>query len=204
MKLRNLTGQRFGKLIVIKRAENKDKETKWLCKCDCGKETVVFSANLLRNHTKSCGCLKFQQGRNIKHGFSGTSLNGIFFGIKSRCYVKSCKEYKYYGGRGIKMCDEWLNNQKSFYDWAINNGYKKGLTIERINVNGNYEPNNCKWIERKEQSKNRRTNISITYNGETRILSDWSKIAGIDYRTIKDRIRKFGMCDKVFCKGYVR
>ena len=101
------------------------------------------------------------------------------------------------------MCDEWLNSPKSFYNWAVNNGYKKGLSIERINVNGNYEPNNCKWIERSEQSKNRRTSIPITYNGETHILSEWSEITGIDYRTIKDRIKKYGICDKVFHKGYV-
>ena len=200
----DLKGKRFGKLTAIKRAENSKQNTaKWLCKCDCGNTTIVSATYLANGHTKSCGCLKFVKGRNAKHGFSGTSLNRIYCGIKRRCYVKACKEYKYYGNRGIKMCEDWLNNPKSFYNWATNNGYKIGLTIERIDVNGNYEPNNCKWIERKEQSKNRRTSIPITYNNETHILSEWSEITGIDYRTIKDRIRKFGICDKVFRKGRI-
>ena len=102
---------------------------------------------------------------------------------------------------GVKQIER---NPKSFYNWAVNNGYKKGLSIERIDVNGNYEPNNCKWIERGEQSKNRRTSIPITYNGETHILSEWSEITGIDYRTIKERIKRYGLCDKVFKKGNIR
>lgn len=203
MKLRDLEGKRFGRLEVLKRTESKSKETLWLCKCDCGNYSKVFSSNLLKGHTKSCGCLKKEVKTNLRHGFSGTSLNRVYCGIKRRCYIKTCKEYKYYGNRGIKMCDEWLNNPKTFYDWAINNGYKKGLSIERIDVNGKYEPNNCKWIERKEQSKNRRTSIPITYNNKTHILSEWSKITGIDCRTIKDRIKKFGVCDKVFRKGRI-
>ena len=203
MKLRNLTGQRFGKLVVIKRSKHEGKGAKWFCKCDCGKETIVFSANLLKKHTMSCGCLKFKKGKNLKHGYSKTKLGYIYSSIKDRCFREKCKEYKFYGGRGITMCDNWKNNPLTFFNWAISNGYKEGLTIDRIDVNGNYEPSNCRWITRTEQSKNKRTNVFITYKNETHILSEWSKIAGIDYRTIKGRIKKFGMCDKVFYKGRI-
>lgn len=201
MKFKNLVGKKFGRLEVLKRVENKGKETMWLCKCDCGKESIVFSSNLLKGHTKSCGCLKKESKGNLKHGFSATKLGYIYCNIKNRCFNVKCKEYKFYGGRGIKLCSEWLKDAKKFYEWATNNGYKEGLTIDRIDVNGNYEPNNCRWISRKEQNKNRRTNILITYNNETYILNDWSKRTGIDSRTIKSRIKKFGICDKVFYKG---
>lgn len=201
MKLRDLTGKKFGRLKVLKRVENKGKETVWLCRCDCGKKSVVFSSNLLKGHTKSCGCLKEESKGNFKHGFSKTKLGNIYNSIKDRCFRKKCKEYKFYGGRGITMCEDWKNNSLNFFCWAINNGYKEGLSIDRIDVNGNYEPTNCRWITRAEQSKNKRTNIFITYNNETHILNDWSKITGIDRRTIQSRIKKFGICDKVFYKG---
>ena len=106
-----------------------------------------------------------------------------------RCYYPSTNGYNRYGGRGIKICDEWKNNPQSFYDWAINNGYKKGLSIDRINVNGDYEPLNCRWVTKEEQDNNRRTNRKIKYKSETKTLSQWAKEYNINIVTLSDRLK---------------
>lgn len=111
----------------------------------------------------------------------------IFYGMKQRCYNKNAPSYKNYGGRGIKICQEWLENSKLFYEWAISNGYRDDLTIDRIDVNGDYEPSNCRWATQKEQANNTRKNIVITYNGVSHKIADWSKITGIDEKTIRKR-----------------
>ena len=107
-----------------------------------------------------------------------------------RCYYSTTNGYERYGGRGIKMCDEWINNPESFYNWAVKNGYKKNLTIDRIDVNGNYEPSNCRWATKEEQDNNRRTNRKITYNGETKTLSQWSREYNINIVTLSDRLKR--------------
>lgn len=109
-----------------------------------------------------------------------------------RCYYPTTHGYERYGGRGIKICEEWRNNPDSFYDWAINNGYKKGLTLDRIDVNGNYEPSNCRWVTKEVQDNNRRNNRKIIYNGETKTLSQWAKLFNINRVTLSDRL-KIGM-----------
>ena len=106
-----------------------------------------------------------------------------------RCYYPSTNGYERYGGRGIKICDEWINNPQSFYDWAINNGYQKNLTLDRIDVNGNYEPSNCRWATKEEQDNNRRTNRKITYKGETKTLSQWCRKYNIGKTTLSDRLK---------------
>ena len=106
-----------------------------------------------------------------------------------RCYYPSTNGYQNYGGRGIKMCSEWINNPQSFYDWAINNGYQEGLSIDRIDVNGNYEPSNCRWVTKEVQDNNRRNNRKITYNGETKTLSQWCKKYNINIVTLSDRLK---------------
>ena len=111
--------------------------------------------------------------------------------MKRRTGDECDKEYKYYGGRGIKICDEWENDFKAFYDWSINNGYSENLTIERINVNKNYSPDNCRWATRKEQANNRRTNRNISYNGETHNIRQWAEKLGINYNTLSSRINKY-------------
>ena len=185
MKKRNLIGERFGKLIVIEECESKKQpsgqiKTMWLCKCDCGNITKVTSSNLKRGNTKSCGCLHKEKTAKInkKHNLTSTRLYRIWQNMKNRCLNQKIKAYKDYGGRGIKVCEEWLDKQNgfiNFYNWAIDNGYTENLTIDRIDNDGNYEPNNCRWATILEQSHNKRNCIKITYNNKTKHISEWAK-----------------------------
>ena len=202
-KFEDLTGQRFGYLTVIKKAgKNKSDKILWLCKCDCGKLKIIQGASLKNGRTKSCGCLR-KKGARRTHGFKYTRLYCIWQGIKKRCLNKNTSNYYIYGGRGIKICDEWKNDFKSFHDWAYANGYdesaKRGdCTIERIDTNGNYEPSNCRWATMKEQCRNTRSNKLITYNNETRCLMDWSYIFNINYKTLLYRFKKGWTIEKAF------
>ena len=159
MKRLNLIGQCFGRLTVIEKGEETSSgQSMWICKCECGKKTKpIFGANLTRGHTKSCGCLR------TKHNKHNTRLYEVWRGMKKRCYCTSDQAYKNYGGRGISVCEEWRDNFQAFYGWAMANGYnpsaKQGeCTLDRIDVNGNYEPSNCRWVTMKVQQNNRRNN----------------------------------------------
>lgn len=196
----DLTGQRFGRLKAIERAENtKDNKAQWICECECGSTVVVSASNLRRKSTKSCGCLRSEMAtqhltignHNRKHGLTGTKLYVLWQCMKQRCTNPLSKDYKDYGGRGVAVCDEWLNDFQAFYNWSYANGFKEGLSIDRINVNGNYEPNNCRWVDTKEQANNKRNNHILTYNEETHTVAEWSKITGIKYNTLLNRINKY-------------
>lgn len=187
---KDITGQKFGRLTTLYRLHNYHKQgTYWLCICDCGNFKEV-SIGALGKQTNSCGCLQKESRikTHIIHGKSNSRLFTIWRNIKARCYNQNEPAYNNYGARGIMMCDEWIHDFQAFYDWSISNGYNDTLTIDRINVNGNYEPNNCRWANAKQQAQNRRTSKIYTINGETHCLKEWCEILNLNYRTIHKRI----------------
>lgn len=151
----DLSGKRFGNLVVISEAYSDKKHLYWNCVCDCGNEKVVSGDSLKQGLTKSCGCLNSQMvsERMVKHGESTTRLYHIWTQMIYRCTNPNATGFKYWGGKGISVCDEWKNDFKSFYDWSMNNGYEEHLTIDRIDPDGNYEPSNCQWVTRSENTK---------------------------------------------------
>lgn len=162
----DLTGQRFGRLSVVRLAgTDKRGESRWECVCDCGNKSIVLSSHLRSGRTQSCGCymkeataarMRVTRTRgNTKHGGSKTRLFSIWMNMKTRCLNKNNRAYKWYGAVGITICHEWLKFE-NFQLWALSSGYKDNLTIERINPFGNYEPSNCTWIPKSEQRKNQR------------------------------------------------
>lgn len=193
-KSNNLIGQRFGKLTVIERAENnKQGKTMWKCVCDCGKVKLkpVSSYDLKKGKVTSCGCNYFisNKSRNKKHGMTNTRLYEIWSSVKQRCYNKKSMAYKYYGGRGIAVCDEWVNDFQAFYVWAMANGYRDDLTIDRIDNNKGYSPDNCRWATYKTQENNRTNNMIVEYKGQKYTVSQLSKILGISQPTLNWRIK---------------
>lgn len=189
------TGQKFGRLTLIERVENnKSNQVQWKCRCDCGKEVIVKSYSLTTGQTKSCGCLKKEQNyiniAKVKHNMTNTRLYNIWRNMKSRCLNPNNKRHKFYFDKGITVCDEWKNDFMNFYNWAINNGYRDNLTIDRINNNGNYEPKNCRWATITEQNNNQSNNIRIKYNESEYTLSELSKIYNIKRATLYDRIKR--------------
>lgn len=188
-----MIGKKFSKLTVLseckKRANNG--KIRYKCECDCGNITNVIGENLRRGITKSCGCLlkEIVSKRSTTHGKRDTRIYAIWCHMKARCYNINEPRYKDYGQRGIKIYSEWLHDFTCFYDWAMSHGYTDNLTIDRIDVNGNYTPDNCRWITLEQQQENKRNSIKFTYNGETHCLRKWCSILNINYKTVHKRIR---------------
>ena len=203
---KNLTGEKFGRLTIIgvsRKVESGNRERYyWRCKCDCGNEKEVRTDCLTSGLVKSCGCLKKDQDKiNLtkyhKHKLSHTKLWDTYYGMKSRCYDKTDKRYSDYGGRGIELCPEWLENFENFVSWSLENGFDDNLQIDRIDNDSGYSPQNCRWISIKENCRNRRSNVMIEYQGKMITLVELSEILNIPYKTAYSKYRKYGVkrCD---------
>lgn len=186
-KIADMTGQRFGRLVVLNRTETQSKghTAYWNCRCDCGKEKLVSSTALKGGYTKSCGCLKRELLSNSRS--HDKRLYQVWQDMKQRCSNPNNKYYHRYGARGISVCAEWLESYDDFYTWAVAHDYARGLQIDRINNDGNYTPDNCRWATPKENTGNRSVCLQISYNGETHNAKEWAKITGIPARTIVGR-----------------
>lgn len=188
-------GDKFGKLTIIKEVEPNvtpcgTKQRKFLCKCECGTE-VVRTMAALRDPYADCGCKKrYIKGkeRTYKGRVIKSFLFTTFEGIKKRCYDEKFRQYKDYGGRGIRICNKWMNDFFTFYDWAIENGASEELTIDRIDNNGDYCPKNCRWVDRFTQANNRSDNRVVEYKGESHTIAEWSRLVGLTARCISWRI----------------
>ena len=187
----DLNGRTFGDYTVIGFGGKKGHMTLWKCKCVCGSEKTVYGNNLLRGYSTSCGCKRAEKMRKTmtKHGLTDTRLHIIWIQMRARCEKPYSYGYKSYGGRGISVCKEWSDFQ-NFYAWAINNGYDKNLTLDRIDNDGNYEPSNCRWATQTQQCRNQRSNRNIAYQGEVHCLTEWAEITGIDKGVLAARLDK--------------
>lgn len=195
-RVESLVGKKYGRLKVISREKNIRSESgrshvMYMCQCDCGNYLVVKAENLRSGNTKSCGCYCKDRTKETskKHGLTHTNLYHVWQGMKSRCMNKDNKAYKNYGGRGITVCDEWKDDFQTFYDWAMNNGYSDGLTIDRIENDKGYYSDNCRWVTNKEQQRNKRNNFIVSFHGEEVPLSVVSEKTGIDRDTLSSRIK---------------
>lgn len=197
-RFRDLTGCNFGRLKVIRRGgdyiyPNGRRRPRWECLCSCGNTTVVSANNLIKGVTTSCGCFQKENMSKLKRKHGGYAdrepLFSIWCGVRKRCLSPKASNYSNYGGRGISICKEWKDNYDSFRIWSIKNGYRQGLSLDRIDNNSGYSPENCRWTTPIVQQNNRRSNINIAYNGETHTLKEWSRIIGISYSTLYQRYK---------------
>lgn len=191
-----LEGKRFGRIVVKKFYKVINETTRWVCICDCGNEKIIIGKNLVKGNTKSCGCL----ARELKikkfktHGMSRTPTHRTWESMKHRCYNENYYLFKHYGGRGIKVCDRWKNSFENFLEDM--GSRPKNKTIDRIDVNGNYEPGNCRWATPKEQGRNTRFNKRYVFNGKKRTLGEISEITGIKEATLRTRIYRDKLSNK--------
>lgn len=186
-KFQDLTDKQFGDLSVIGLGDRyANGKISWECKCKCGRIVRRITFDLTHDTHPMCLSCSTKK-KNKTHGMSNTKLYCIWEGIKGRCYNKRNKSFPNYGGRGISMCDEWKDSFESFFDWSMSNGYEEGLSIDRINVNGNYDPSNCRWITITEQGYNKRNSVMLTHNGETKCLAEWARQYGFSTVAVEQR-----------------
>lgn len=182
-------GARFGMLVVVSATTPSKRRSRSVCRCDCGNVVVKVNHDL-KNGTRSCGCLSHTT--KLVHGGCARRhrerLFNIWSGMKSRCYNPNSKIFKHYGGRGIRICEEWLNDYAAFRGWALSHGYDKGKSIDRINNDGNYEPSNCRWATAKEQCLNRRSSVRIEIDGNSKTILEWCSIFGTPENLARSRI----------------
>lgn len=209
----DITGQRFGRLVAVEPVSKaRDGQYIWRCRCDCGRTKDVILGDLKFGSVQSCGCfasesrsriLKEWHKRNphnhATHGKSNTRLFTIWTQMRARCRDNRRKDYN---GRGITVCKEWDSSFEAFRDWAFNNGYSDDLSIDRIDNNGNYEPENCRWADRITQCNNRRSSRMVTYQGRTQTLAQWCRELDLSYNAISLRINQRGWSEEEALRGY--
>lgn len=189
----NIIGKRFGNLVVLSHSHTNGYTRCFLCQCDCGNQTIVAKNALTTGKQVSCGCLRNKRIADLNRLPNGyLRLGKIYRAMKKRCYDTKSNRYDRYGARGIKICDEWLSDINAFRKWSIENGYKDGLSIDRIDNNGDYSPNNCRWVEPTEQSNNTSRTVMIEYNGKTQTLTQWANELNIPKSTLHNRLRVHG------------
>lgn len=206
-----ISGERYGRWTVIEESERIKGDRAVLVRCDCGTQKVVRLKSLKCGSSVSCGCFRSEYiaNRNYKHGHTIRNnekerLYNIWSKMKMRCNNTNDPEYANYGGRGISVCSEWLNDYESFREWSYSNGYDDTLSIDRIDNDKGYSPDNCRWTTMLVQSNNTRVNHLLTYKGETHTLADWGRITGINDNLIGQRLRKGFPLEKVFFCGNLR
>lgn len=182
-KIKDLTGQKYGRLTVIEMIPKTTRKTFWKCVCECGNEKIVRSDQVQCGNIQSCGCFVPQRD----HGKSKTRQYNIWMHMKHRCYDTNDISFNNYGGRGISVCDEWCNDFKIFYDWAMSNGYSDDKSLDRIDNEKNYEPSNCRWATKREQDKNKRTTAFTVYFGKRISILELSEITGIKHSILTKR-----------------
>lgn len=203
-KLKNLIGQRFGRLTVIERAENnKNGHVCWKCRCDCGVKIVVDGGSLRNGDTKSCGCLKIEKasGRLFRHGLRRSRIYKIWANMKTRCFNPNNSKYPRYGGRGITVYPAWIDDFQAFYDYVskLEHFGEKGYSLDRIDNNGNYEPENLRWANAKTQRCNQQDALMVVlYNNKKVVLKDAARLSGINYNTLYSRYCRGDMEEKLF------
>lgn len=196
MKLNNLTGHIFGRLTVVGRTVPMDRRTRWMCSCSCGGIKNVLSENLLSGNTQSCGCLSKENPHNIRHGLRRHPLYGVWKGIKARCYNKKNKAYHNYGGRGVVMCKEWIDNPEAFINWALDSGWEHGMevdkdkkAIEKGVASIEYSPLYCSILTNKENMNYRSDNRRITAFGESKTMAQWTDLYQLPPKAIYSRLK---------------
>lgn len=197
---KDLTGHMFGRLTVLERAgSDRNKKALWLCRCECGQITKAITGDLTSGNTKSCGCFKREQvvKTKTKHGQSRSRLYDVYYSMLGRCYRKTTEHFRYYGGRGIAVCDEWRSSFSAFAEWAKASGYHEGLSIDRIDTNGNYSPSNCRWASKTEQTRNRKNTLRF----RDKPIAQWCEELKVKYGTVKRRIYLGWPMDKALGLG---
>lgn len=206
--MRDYTGLRSGRLVMLERAYPGKHGYYWKCQCDCGNIVYAIGTRVMQGHVRSCGCLYRDTKPTLRHGEARNRLYNLWSSMKARCNNPSNTRYAQYGGRGIRVCDEWQRFD-AFRDWAYANGYEINAeygktTIDRIDPNGDYEPSNCRFADMKTQANNKLTNVRIEYNGETRTLAEWSEHFGINDGTLRDRYKRGLRGDRLFAQKDLR
>ena len=191
MNVKNLCGKRFNHLLAIEKLEKFDgKKTFYKCECDCGNIKIIRADQLQRNTNKSCGCYK--ERHKVLLTEEDKRLYSIWKKMKERCNNPKNRAFSSYGGRGIKVFENWSKNFREFANWSMANGYKNTLSLDRIDVNGNYEPSNCRWATSQQQNNNKRNNHYLTHKDKTLTVAQWGRVLNIDPKLILSRL-KIGM-----------